>query len=241
MFFFLLLLFIRKNIDLSCSFCFYLRRWHYVTVQLDLRLVQHWHQRAVVDNSCYLWDYWKCFFVHNVIWRIRAVARRYNKKISSSLPLHIINFWHFIYPQARALPENDYDFIIIGGGSGGSVVASRLSEVPHWRVLLIEAGLYTFVLRLKFEPLIVKLFRWFYWNWYWPFTNISCFMVVNSANAIVTRDLMTFSTLQLVTAYFRNYWNSCHQNAFEIAFFYSDLKFWMITNLGTKNVTPFMK
>lgn len=63
--------------------------------------------------------------------------------------------------------KETYDFIVVGSGSAGSVVASRLSENENYKVLLLEAGDSDNDLRVALPAGFIKLFHSSYdWDYY---------------------------------------------------------------------------
>lgn len=57
--------------------------------------------------------------------------------IFSSVLWNLLKIDHFD-DSRQILPQ--YDFIVIGAGSAGSVVVNRLTENPNWKVLVLESG-----------------------------------------------------------------------------------------------------
>ncbi|CAH0546469.1 unnamed protein product [Brassicogethes aeneus] len=74
----------------------------------------------------------------------------------------------FFRVDFKKIVQNDwnlkeYDFIIVGSGSAGAVLANRLSEVNNWNILLLEAGQPGNIITAI--PLMAPIFQVTPYNW----------------------------------------------------------------------------
>lgn len=68
-------------------------------------------------------------------------------------------------PIQSSLPKGDYDYLIIGAGSAGCVLAARLTEDPLTRVCLIEVGPRDRSLLIHMPAALTMSIESKVWNW----------------------------------------------------------------------------
>jgi choline dehydrogenase-like flavoprotein len=106
-----------------------------------------------------------CIFVTTLLLCHITQATRANRNLAEAVVKFVKEgTYHFQQEPpdaANLLPQ--YDFIIVGAGSSGCVLANRLSQVPDWNILLIEAGDHeNYIMDI---PLLTPLFQLTEANW----------------------------------------------------------------------------
>ncbi|KAJ7653810.1 pyranose dehydrogenase [Mycena rosella] len=82
------------------------------------------------------------------------------------LSLFVAGGFGKLYDNAADLPGFKYDFVIVGGGTAGNVLANRLTENPKVSVLLLEAGVSNQGILPSEVPFrLSELFAPSVWNW----------------------------------------------------------------------------
>ncbi|KAJ6551738.1 aryl-alcohol oxidase-like protein [Mycena capillaripes] len=96
-----------------------------------------------------------------------------------------------VYEDVAQLPGLSYDFVIVGGGTSGNVVANRLTENPKFSVLVLEAGVSNEGVTDSIVPFLVGDFlaQPFY---DWNYTTVPQ-RGLNDRNIAIPRDGMVYT------------------------------------------------
>ena len=127
-------------------------------------------------------DRLKCVYFPNVHFReqgVLAMGVANNATIILLLALAVAYYVGRVsFKKSSILTEqldDEYDYIVVGAGSAGSVVASRLSEDEDKTVLLIEAGSHYEDLLLHIPLVLLNLLHSVYdWEYYTEPQKVSC-------------------------------------------------------------------
>ena len=84
--------------------------------------------------------------------------------------------------------DSEYDYIIVGAGSAGCVLANRLSKNPKNRVLLLEAGREDKSITLKMPAAVLLNLKSTKHNWAFK-ANPNLSLRVDSCNMIAAKPL----------------------------------------------------